>query len=199
MIDYNEIIKKGRSLLADMYGYGYADAEKKHNSDLDYKDGLEDGRMEAWECAKKLILNKKDGGLSTDEIKDIFAADAEDYTVFKNLSASEAIAKIKEYEQVDKMSLKDALNWMKDYFRTIDMPMPQYDKAFEMAIKALEQEPKTGHCKDCKYFEYDSVAKVDGVPLIVAHEICSRWGDGCKTKEDGYCFLYEPQEGSDKE
>ncbi len=56
------------------------------------------------------------------------------------------------------------------------------------------QEPKTGHCKDCKYFEYDSVAKVNGIPIIVAHEICKRWGDGCKTKEDGYCFLFEPQE-----
>lgn len=53
---------------------------------------------------------------------------------------------------------------------------------------------RTGHCRDCKYFEYDSVAKVDGIPLIVAHEICSKWGDGCKTKEDGYCFLFEPQE-----
>lgn len=61
------------------------------------------------------------------------------------------------------------------------------------------QEPKIGNCKNCKYFEYDSVAKVDGIPLIVAHEICKRWGDGCKTKEDGYCFLFEPQEGSDTE
>ena len=59
------------------------------------------------------------------------------------------------------------------------------------------QEPKTGHCKDCKYFEYDSVAKIDGIPLIVAHEICSKWGDGCKTKEDGYCFLFEPQESEE--
>lgn len=59
----------------------------------------------------------------------------------------------------------------------------------EKIIKALEQEPKTGHCKDCKYFEYDNVAKVDGIPLIVAHEICTKWG--CKTKEDGYCFLFE--------
>ena len=59
--------------------------------------------------------------------------------------------------------------------------------------KALEQQPKIGHCKDCKYFEYDSVAKVDGIPLIVAHEICNKWGNGCKTKEDGYCFLYETQ------
>ena len=73
----------------------------------------------------------------------------------------------------------------------------ELEEAIRVAIKTLE--PKTGHCKDCKYFEYDSVAKVDGVPLIVAHEICSRWGDGCKTKEDGYCFLYEPQERSDKE
>ena len=61
------------------------------------------------------------------------------------------------------------------------------------------QEPKTGHCKECKYFEYDSVEKVDGVPLIVAHEICKRWGDGCKTKEDGYCFLFEPKESEDEE
>ena len=46
-------------------------------------------------------------------------------------------------------------------------------------------------CKECKYFEYDSVAKVDGVPLIVAHEICNRWGEGCKTNENGFCFLAE--------
>lgn len=53
---------------------------------------------------------------------------------------------------------------------------------------------KSGKCKECKYFEYDSVAKVDGIPLIVAHEICNKWGNGCKTSEDGYCYLFEPQE-----
>ncbi len=53
--------------------------------------------------------------------------------------------------------------------------------------------PKQKLCKDCKFFEYDSIAKVDGIPLIVAHEICNKWGDGCKTKEDGYCFLFEPK------
>lgn len=53
---------------------------------------------------------------------------------------------------------------------------------------------KMKRCKDCKYFEYDSVAKVDGIPLIVAHEICSKWGKGCKTSENGYCFLFEPKE-----
>lgn len=46
-------------------------------------------------------------------------------------------------------------------------------------------------CKNCKYFEHDSMAKVEGIPLIVAHETCKRWGDGCKTSENGYCFLAE--------
>lgn len=67
----------------------------------------------------------------------------------------------------------------------------QYDMLWENTIK--------GHCKDCKYFEYDSAVKVDGAPLIVAHEICSKWGNGCKTREDGYCFLFEPQESEGKE
>lgn len=58
-------------------------------------------------------------------------------------------------------------------------------------VTPLVQPSRKGHCKDCKYFEYDSVANVDGVPLIVAHEICNKWGDGCKTREDGYCFLFE--------
>jgi hypothetical protein len=71
------------------------------------------------------------------------------------------------------------------------------EKAYNMGLS--EQEQKTGHCKDCKYFEYDSWANVNGIPLIVAHEICKRWGDGCKTWEDGYCFLFEPQEDEESE
>lgn len=73
------------------------------------------------------------------------------------------------------------------------------DELIHRFIKRIKNLPpvnsqvKTGHCKDCKYFEYDSVAKVDGIPLIVAHEICNKWGDGCKTREDGYCFLFEPK------
>ena len=68
-----------------------------------------------------------------------------------------------------------------------------------MMRKAIRNGTPLPRCKDCKYFEYDSVAQVDGIPLIVAHEICNKWGEGCKTREDGYCFLFEPQESEDKE
>ena len=60
------------------------------------------------------------------------------------------------------------------------------------------QEPIKGHCKDCKYFEWDSVAEINGLLLIVAHETCSKWGNGCKTNENGYCFLFESKSEVEK-
>lgn len=29
-------------------------------------------------------------------------------------------------------------------------------------------------CKDCKHYELNSLANVNGIPLIVAHHICKR-------------------------
>lgn len=80
-----------------------------------------------------------------------------------------------------------------------------YLKAFDMAIEALEQstiqeikqDPKIGRCRECKYYEYDSVVRLGKMPLILAHEICSRWGNGCKTNDEGYCHLFEPKEGEE--
>ena len=48
-------------------------------------------------------------------------------------------------------------------------------------------------CKDCKYFELDHFEKVEEfpVPIIVAHEICMKWSDGCRTSKDGWCFMGE--------
>lgn len=46
-------------------------------------------------------------------------------------------------------------------------------------------------CKECKHYELDSLANVNGIPLIVAHQICKRWGNGCKTDENGFCFMGE--------
>lgn len=94
----------------------------------------------------------------------------------------------------DAISRQAALEWCGD----INMDVYTNEiKEFILSLPSVQ--PKMGHCKDCKYFERDSVVKVDEVPLIVAHEICSKWGNGCKTRENGYCFLFEPQESEDKE
>ena len=65
------------------------ESEEKHNSDLDYKDGLEDGRMEAWECAKKIYK------MTAEEVITVFGGCSN----WVDYSVDEAIAKIKEYEQ----------------------------------------------------------------------------------------------------
>ena len=72
--------------------------------------------------------------------------------------------------------------------------MYEYWMDYIKQLPGVTPERPKSRCKDCKFFEYDSIAKVDGIPLIVAHEICNKWGDGCKSREDGYCFLFEPRE-----
>lgn len=49
-------------------------------------------------------------------------------------------------------------------------------------------------CKDCRYFETNHWERVNEIPLIVAHEICTKWGEGCKTSSNGYCFMAKRRE-----
>ena len=53
-------------------------------------------------------------------------------------------------------------------------------------------------CRDCIHFHEDVFSKIDGIPIIVAHLICDKWGDGCVTVPDGYCFMAE-KEGRNRE
>lgn len=56
-------------------------------------------------------------------------------------------------------------------------------------VKASAQ-PEIIRCKDCKYFEYDHPYIIQGIPVL-GHEVCNAWGGGCKTDENGYCFMAE--------
>lgn len=69
-------------------------------------------------------------------------------------------------------------------------------KVVEDWIKALPAADvvEVIRCKDCKYFNLNKWGKVNDIPLIVAHEICDFWGEGCKTDKDGYCSFAERRE-----
>ena len=60
-------------------------------------------------------------------------------------------------------------------------------------------EEKIVRCKECRHFEKDVWAAVGGVPLIVAHEMCMKWGQGCRTSPDGFCFMAERKEDADEQ
>ena len=67
-------------------------------------------------------------------------------------------------------------------------------------LKALPSaQPEIIRCKDCKYFELDHFEKTRKfpVPIVVAHEICMKWGNGCKSSVDGWCFMAERRTDSD--
>jgi hypothetical protein len=49
-------------------------------------------------------------------------------------------------------------------------------------------------CKHCKYYVEDVVNEViPGVPIIMGHNMCTKWGNGCKTDPEGYCFMAEKE------
>jgi hypothetical protein len=62
------------------------------------KEAYDNGLNDAWECAKKIVT---DTGLNYEELGEIFGYTSMD-TIFGNFSASEAVTKVKEYEDEQK-------------------------------------------------------------------------------------------------
>ena len=77
-----------------------------------YQRGAEDGRNEAWETARKIKLTPDEGGLSLKKIHEIFGTGYSLQSVFKNFSASEAIAKLKAYEEQQKADEIKVGDWV---------------------------------------------------------------------------------------
>lgn len=100
MKDYEEIINSAKYNIAIQieraYQQGYEDGKKEN---CDCKDNMEDeysrGLNEAWETARKIAK------LGIDEQKRLFGCFGI-YFISHEVSASEAIAKIKEYEEQQK-------------------------------------------------------------------------------------------------
>jgi hypothetical protein len=122
------------------YNRGYEDGRDECSyGKLKYKQGLND----AWECAKKIMLDVEDGGMSADDIIHIF--DDSPYSTFKKVSASEAIEKINKFEET-----KDVDDWA-DWH---DIPSDEMtEEQLRSAVKDLrksviENLPKKGYWEE---------------------------------------------------
>lgn len=98
-------------LQDEAYKRGYKDCETRYcsfdacpNRQAEYQRGLDD----AWEAARKIMLTPEEGGISFRDLSEIFGCNSA-HNCFKYLSASEAIAKLKAYEekQNDKIEVGD--------------------------------------------------------------------------------------------
>ena len=75
--------------------------DTKEAEDKAYNRGLN----EAWDAARKIAVDVIDGGYSLDELREIFD-ETLDRIIFKRNTASEAIAKIKAYEDEQDAEIK---------------------------------------------------------------------------------------------
>ena len=71
-----------------------------------------------------------------------------------------------------------------------DLTVYAYCSFLDMLMNMPSAQPEIVRCKDCKHFEYDHPYIIQGIPVL-GHEVCNAWGDGCKTDENGWCFLAE--------
>lgn len=87
-------------------------------------------------------------------------------------------------------------SWLLDVFELVpwDTEKDRNRAIHHVRELAPSAEPQIIRCRDCKYFEFDHWENVKNIPLIVAHEICTKWGAGCKTSADGYCFMAEKED-----
>ena len=81
-------------------------------------DAYQAGMDKAWEIARRIRLNCEDGGIDGDGLRQMFGT-ANTYTIIKDNTASEAVAKIKAYDNVtpsDRIEVGDEVNWDGDCF-----------------------------------------------------------------------------------
>lgn len=101
MGNVEEIYKRG-------YTHGLKDASKDNENEKSYEQGLND----AWECARKIAIEMSIENMQSCGL--ISSSDDEyEYScgVIRNYSASEAMAKIKEYEESKKLHVGDEIKF----------------------------------------------------------------------------------------
>lgn len=84
----------------EAYDKGYQDAVMKigSNEQAIAEKAYQGGLIDAWDAAKKIVLSKESGGLfDFDSVKAVFGCGT--FLALKKYSASEAIEKIRQYEQ----------------------------------------------------------------------------------------------------
>lgn len=90
------------------------------------------------------------------------------------------------------MSREEAIKRLEEGAPFSELYDPRWEDALALAIKALKDEPAV-RCKDCKYFYYNKAYNIQGFP-IMGNSVCDKWASGCRTDENGYCFLGERRE-----
>ena len=132
------------------YDYGYEDGQKEklanamiHDHEEAEKTAYEQGLNDAWKCARKISMPENEGGMSVKALQSIFGKAREIFEIF-NCTASEAIAKIKEYE--DKQNAVQTEDEIK-----VGYEVYYLDRATKRILTAIDGNKAIQLCSNGKY------------------------------------------------
>lgn len=150
-IDYREVvsrIKDDVNYVADeAYNKGYKIGKLSCSSKIDeesYQRGLDD----AWEAARKIVLNPEDGGMTLTDFSAVFS-NRSMQSVFKSYSASEAIAKLKDYEEKQKADEEIKVG----DFSGLIVYLSQFDESDAAKVKYIRQKIEAAIGENIDWYE----------------------------------------------
>lgn len=135
------------------YDKGYADKANnvevcnkiaKDIQDEAYQRGLND----AWEAAKKVVLNPDEGGLDIQELNEVFNC-ATIQQVFRRYTLSEVIAKLKAHEEKQKADEEIKVG---DFSGLIDY-LSQFDESDAAKVKYIRQKIEAAIGENIDWYE----------------------------------------------
>lgn len=116
-------------------GYSTAVAEQECAVKGAAEKGYQKGLSDAWEAARKIALPPEDGGIGVDKVDEIFHV-AYYCDALKYCSASEAIEKIRQYEQDRQTKIKYDFDEIKDVLNTT---MKKCNVSLDDIVKVLQK------------------------------------------------------------
>lgn len=94
------------------YDKGYHEGTLNPSS-ISYEHGYEAGLNDAWECARKIVLDTGDGGLGACGRNEAFGLGDRAYPIMNTHTASEAIEKLRDYEaKKDEIKVGDEVAYL---------------------------------------------------------------------------------------
>ena len=127
-------------LFENGYDQGYEDGQNAmiHDHEVAEKKAYEDGMNVAWEVARKLV-HPRLGGYTEEQKQRIFGEYVSSDSILRNFTASEAIAKIKEYEDKQKSG-----KWIR-----IDKDKCKCDQCEVISFIAMYPNGDANYCPNC--------------------------------------------------
>lgn len=126
----DEIIKENQTIKNILGNQNNKLSQVRNYVSADFEEPYQRGLDDAWECARRISLDVREGGIDAEELLVLFGTYSI-HDILRRCSAQEAIAKIAEYEkQKDAIKIGDEVRLNHDDTRSVVMDKSDQEDAW---------------------------------------------------------------------